>query len=496
MTAINNTHNTQSPQAAPELGQERLEAGENAVREFSRAMKKDTPADGERRDAASAAPSTEQKAESPLLTPSRPETRRDAATLGGDRAPETVSARPDRVSREQAGEKGTRLQSEDGAPPEEQKTTFAFRPAPGPRPQTSTQVPGQASGQASTQAPDQVSGQVLPQVSGQGSVQAPAHGAAPTLVSGQTPIAARDSAYVPGQTSDRTRGSAHASGGPQTRARVPGETPLQPQTLSQIPAPGAGRDAVLPVGTAHDAERGPAGTQAQPRNQGRPLTNPEDFHASRPLETRGNDASLGASVFSVLNRADAKKTASEQRDGKTLGEDIVATPRGDAVLAGVASPGGTVSAAGPAAPAEAGAPRIDADMAVRLAERILVSAADAKGDAEARITLREDVLPGTEVRITRQADGGVSVQFVTGDARAEQMLGSHRLGDLQQMLAQSLQAEVRVTTVRPDGSMSADSGTGGRQDSQSQGQGGQDGQPRDGRSRQHDLFDGLGEDLV
>jgi hypothetical protein len=133
-------------------------------------------------------------------------------------------------------------------------------------------------------------------------------------------------------------------------------------------------------------------------------------------------------------------------------------------------------------------------MTTKLVDRILVSAADAKGNAEVRITLREEVLPGTEIRIQRQPDGGVTVQFVTNDVRAEQMLGSRQLTDLQNTLAQSLGAEVRVSTIRTDGSMSADAGTsGGQQEGGRQGGGAQDGQ-RDRRSSQHDLFEGLQDD--
>jgi hypothetical protein len=127
-------------------------------------------------------------------------------------------------------------------------------------------------------------------------------------------------------------------------------------------------------------------------------------------------------------------------------------------------------------------------------DRILVSAADAKGNAEVRISLRENVLPGTEIRIQHQADGSVAVRFVTNDLRAEQMLGSRQLADLQTTLARNLNVEVSVSTVRPDGSLSAEAGIRGERKSGGQGvgQGGgaQDGQG-DGRSRQHDLFEGL-----
>ncbi|MDR2160657.1 MAG: hypothetical protein LBO77_00705, partial [Desulfovibrio sp.] len=102
--------------------------------------------------------------------------------------------------------------------------------------------------------------------------------------------------------------------------------------------------------------------------------------------------------------------------------------------------------------------------------------------------------PGTEIRIQRQPDGNISVQFVTNDVRSEQFLGTNQLTGLRDVLTQNLQVEVRVTTVRPDGAMTADSGASAGRDGSGQAKGsgeGQGGQPRDGRSRQHDIFEGL-----
>jgi hypothetical protein len=193
-------------------------------------------------------------------------------------------------------------------------------------------------------------------------------------------------------------------------------------------------------------------------------------------------------LFSLSGRGEAVKKQGGKDEKQ--GEEALIAPRGEAILANIAPPKETTPVAAPAA---VDAPRLDADTTTKLVDRILVSAADAKGNAEVRLSLREDVLPGTEIRIQRQPDGGVTVQFVTNDVRAEQMLGSRQLNDLQNTLAQSLNVEVRVSTVRTDGSMSADAGTGGQQEGGRQGGGAQDEQ-RDRRSRQHDLFEGLQED--
>jgi hypothetical protein len=179
--------------------------------------------------------------------------------------------------------------------------------------------------------------------------------------------------------------------------------------------------------------------------------------------------------------------AEREVGGGGVGEDTL--PRGEAILAGLA--GGVKEQQAPAPISGSDSlPRIDSELTSKLVDRILVSAADSKGNAEVRILLREDILPGTEIRIQRQPDGSVAVQFVTNDVRAEQMLGQRQLTDLQSVLVQNLQVEVQVTATRPDGSMSADAGTAQQQQEQ-QGQSGGQGQPQDGRSRQHDLYEGL-----
>ena len=199
----------------------------------------------------------------------------------------------------------------------------------------------------------------------------------------------------------------------------------------------------------------------------------------------------GASAFSLSARRADRGQGGGKGEGRDQGGEgggqQAHLPRGDAILAGLI--GGVKEQQLQASAQVGGAARIDGDLTSKLVDRILVSAADSKTGAEVRISLREDILPGTEIRIQRQADGGLSVQFVTNDVRAEQMLGQRQLTELQNVLAQNLQVEVRVATIRTDGSMSADAGTSG-QHGQQRGSGGQD-QQQDGRSRQHDLFEGL-----
>lgn len=185
------------------------------------------------------------------------------------------------------------------------------------------------------------------------------------------------------------------------------------------------------------------------------------------------------SPFSILRR----RTRDGNREGALKeGERKKDIPTGDAVLAAL---GGTQ----PRGPEAAGTPapgRLDPALTDKLVDRILVSAPQPGGQAEVRISLREDVLPGTEVRIQRLPDGGVKVQFVTDNPQAERQLNQTQLAGLQQMLGENLRAEVRVSTLRTDGSMTSDSGSGG---SQNRGGGGQDAQGDSRqRSSQYDLY--------
>lgn len=112
---------------------------------------------------------------------------------------------------------------------------------------------------------------------------------------------------------------------------------------------------------------------------------------------------------------------------------------------------------------------------VQLAERILSAASTANGPAEVRISLKDTVLPDTEIRIQRTGDQ-LAVLFVTGSDASEQSLAPH-LRDLQTTLSQRFAGDVRVGLERPD--------MGGNAQGNAQG---------DGRSRQQrNLFEELAE---
>jgi type III secretion system needle length determinant len=82
----------------------------------------------------------------------------------------------------------------------------------------------------------------------------------------------------------------------------------------------------------------------------------------------------------------------------------------------------------------------------RLVEQILVSHPDQLGDKEVRLRVRNSVLPDTEIRLSRGADGLLSVTLATGRSDALQTLVAAR-ADLKQALDTRENREIRLTVV-------------------------------------------------
>lgn len=125
----------------------------------------------------------------------------------------------------------------------------------------------------------------------------------------------------------------------------------------------------------------------------------------------------------------------------------------------------------PAAPASTET-RVAA-LAEQVAERILVSDPSQAGQREVRVLLKDDVLPQTEVRISRQ-DGEVRIEFVTQSSDSYALLAEHQ-SDLQSRLSQRLDQQPVTVALTHSGSDASR----------------EQGQP-DGRSRnRRDLYDEL-----
>jgi type III secretion system needle length determinant len=97
------------------------------------------------------------------------------------------------------------------------------------------------------------------------------------------------------------------------------------------------------------------------------------------------------------------------------------------------------------APAGSAAPR-STEMVERLVEQILVSPPDQAGEKEVRLTVRNSVLPDTEIRLSRGTDGLLSVTLATGRNDAFQTLVAAQ-AELKQALDAREDREVRLIVV-------------------------------------------------
>lgn len=103
--------------------------------------------------------------------------------------------------------------------------------------------------------------------------------------------------------------------------------------------------------------------------------------------------------------------------------------------------------------AEAGEPRgaalADGDLS-RLVERILVGSPE-KGGSEVRLVMNDSLLPGTEIRVARDAAGALQVMIETRDDAAFQTLVGAR-NDLERALQASEKSPVSLDMRRDGGS--------------------------------------------
>ncbi len=130
--------------------------------------------------------------------------------------------------------------------------------------------------------------------------------------------------------------------------------------------------------------------------------------------------------------ADAERT--EPVEGADSADPQPIDMTGFATPAGVPEPGGVATPESAQVPASRAA-----ELAEQVADRILVSVPESGSGSEVRISLKESVLDGSDVRIFREA-GELRVVFIPQSASAGQFLADNR-SVLQQTLGDRLQDE-------------------------------------------------------
>jgi hypothetical protein len=113
------------------------------------------------------------------------------------------------------------------------------------------------------------------------------------------------------------------------------------------------------------------------------------------------------------------------------------------------------------------------DVVQQVADRILVGESADTGQAEVRITLKDSVLQGTEIRVTENA-GAYEITFVADNKDVENFL-ANRQEQITTALGEKLDREIKVAVTDRDGTPNQQGDERGRQQGQ--------GQPDDGRSR-------------
>jgi type III secretion system needle length determinant len=113
------------------------------------------------------------------------------------------------------------------------------------------------------------------------------------------------------------------------------------------------------------------------------------------------------------------------------------------------------------------------ELVQQVADRIMVGNSGETGQAEVRISLKSDVLNGTEIRISENA-GAYEVTFQADNKDIENFLAA-RQEEISTSLGERLDKEIRVAVTDRDGTPNQQGDQRGRQQGQ--------GQPNDGRSR-------------
>lgn len=160
--------------------------------------------------------------------------------------------------------------------------------------------------------------------------------------------------------------------------------------------------------------------------------------SSRPKKDKGpeRDMEKEGDEFSALLKKSHEKSEGKGGHRGLPGEETQPGAFGDAILQSMQSR----TASGPAGGTEASFSVSEA--AQEIVDKMLVSDASLSGKAEVRLTLKESVMPGTEVRISAES-GAVKVELLTTSNQSFALLASEK-GNLEQMLKDRLGEGVSV----------------------------------------------------
>jgi type III secretion system needle length determinant len=176
--------------------------------------------------------------------------------------------------------------------------------------------------------------------------------------------------------------------------------------------------------------------------QARPGTNEAARHEFDPLYPEPSQAAAPK----TRGKADLPESeAPEKRNGAAPPPDSVEETSLSSLMSRLFSEhlGTTPVMTSPVAQtAPAEAPRT-AEMVDHLVDQILVSHPDTVGEREVRLRVNSSVLPDTEIRLSRGADGLLSVTLTTGRADSFQTLVAAQ-ADLKQALDSRENREVRL----------------------------------------------------
>jgi type III secretion system needle length determinant len=247
-------------------------------------------------------------------------------------------------------------------------------------------------------------------------------------------------------------------------------TPVGPSGPAHVPEKPAAHNAQQPTASQEDAARFSKALDNKPK---------DNAPSSEPA--RGNQGSSTMNDTSALfRRREAPEQQQQRGHGDNRGRDSDKTKEKDrpeanpanAILQNMMPKDAVEEAKAVDAPQPVPQSSLN-DVVQQVADRILVGESSETGQTEVRITLKDNVLNGTEIRISENA-GAYEVTFVADNKDVENFL-ANRQEQLSTALGEKLDREIKVAVTDRDGTPNQQGDERGRQQGQ--------GQPGDGRSR-------------